>query len=160
MIRALVPALLGIVAAPVAAEPMCAPTATVPGFAPGQAPLGDRPLVGHTVSLALRPIDNVTLPVPSGRPALVGTYGGSYPLQITLAGTYRLLLSGHAWIDLVRDGAALVSTEHEHGAPCSGVAKIVAFKLEPGRYDVQLSEVETRNLTIKVAREQMIPVKQ
>jgi len=137
--------------------PLCT-NAPVPGFAPGQARLSDALPVGRAVELALKPADDVAYPVPLARGAAAGTQGGVFALEIKTAGTFRLLLSGRAWIDLVRDGAAVVSTEHGHGAPCSGVAKIVAFKLEPGRYQLQLSEAETRTMVVKVQPEAMLPL--
>lgn len=153
--------LVATAAAPAIAQlppaPLCT-NAPVPGFAPGQARLSSTLPVGRAVELPLKPADDVAYPVPLARPAAAGTQGGVFALEIGTAGTFRLLLSGRAWIDLVRDGAALVSTEHSHGAPCSGVAKIVAFKLEPGKYQLQLSEAETRTIVVKVQPEAMLPV--
>jgi hypothetical protein len=148
-------------AAPAAAQlppPTLCTNAPVPGFAAGQARLSQALPVGRAVELALKPADDVTYPVPLARTAQAGTQGGVLPLEIRNTGTFRLLLSGKAWIDLVRDGETVVSTEHSHGAPCSGVAKIVAFKLDPGKYQLQVSEVETRTLVVKVQPEAMLPV--
>jgi hypothetical protein len=158
MSRSLAVLLLGL-AAPAAGQfptpPLCT-NAPVPGFVPGQARLSQVLTVGRAVELALKPADDVAFPLALARPAQAGTQGGVFPLEIKAAGTFRLLLSGKAWVDLVRDGAAVVSTEHSHGAPCSGVAKIVAFKLEPGRYQLQVSEAETRTIVVKVQPEAMI----
>lgn len=152
-------ALALLMAAPASAETLCA-NAPTPGFAAGQAPLSDRLVLGRAVELGLKPVGGVSFPVPLTRHADAGGLGGVFPLTVPVAGTYRILLSGRAWIDLVRDGAPLVSTEHQHGAPCSGVAKIVAFRLEAGRYDVQLSEAAARTITAKVSREAVLPVSQ
>src|SRR3546814_2325418 len=62
-----------------------------------------------------------------GRAALV-------PIEIATAGTYRVALSEGAWVDMVRDGTSLPSVAHGHGPRCSGIHKIVDFKLAPGRY--------------------------
>ena len=151
--------LAALAAAPAcAAEPMCASTAFVPGFAPGQARLADALTIGAPVELALRPAGAVTFAVPPERAPDPGSHGGTFPLTIATAGTYRIALSAKAWIDVVQGGAALVATEHQMGAPCSGVAKIVAFRLEAGRYDVQLSGAPAMAITAQVMREAVVPV--
>ena len=62
-------------------------------------------------------------------------------LAVTIAdaGTYQISLSNGAWIDLLKDGAAQVSTAHAPGPACSGVRKTVQFAMVPGRYVIQLS---------------------
>lgn len=138
--------------------PACVNPGATPGFAPGQAPMADRLGVGPPVELALKPADAVAYPMRLARKPVAGSHGGAFPLEIATAGTYRIALSGKAWIDVVRDGAPLVSTEHQHGPPCSGVAKIVAFRLDPGRYTVQLSEADGTSIVVKVMREGVLPV--
>lgn len=130
----------------------------VPGFAPGQARMADRPGVGAPVELALKPADAVAFPMKLARKPMPGDYGGAFPLEIARGGTYRIALSGKAWIDVVRDGAPLVSIEHQRGAPCSGVAKIVAFRLDPGGYTVQISEAGQTSIVVEVMREGVPPV--
>ncbi|MCT2398318.1 hypothetical protein [Novosphingobium mangrovi (ex Huang et al. 2023)] len=67
------------------------------------------------------------------------SFGGLYALEIKTAGTYRIALGSAAWIDLLRDGEALVSTAHGHGPECTGIRKVVAFSLTPGSYLLQIS---------------------
>lgn len=152
-------ALAALAAAPArTAEPMCSSTAFAPGFAPGQARLADALTIGPPVALTLRAADATTFAVPPAHAPEAGSHGGTFALIVATAGTYRIALSAKAWIDLVQGGAALVSTEHQMGAPCSGVAKIVAFKLEPGRYDVQISGAPAAGIAAQVMREAVIPV--
>ena len=143
------------VASPALGQQTCGTTASAPGFAPGQAQLADRLTVGPTVELPLRAAGEVRL-VSQRRP-VPGSFAGAFPLEIKAAGTYRIALSAKVWIDVVRDGAPVESTGHEHGAPCSGVTKIVAFRLDAGRYTVQLSEGASRSVTAKVTREAALP---
>ncbi|HVI99165.1 MAG TPA: hypothetical protein VM657_08875 [Sphingomonas sp.] len=80
-----------------------------------------------------------------GRAALV-------PIEIAVAGTYRVALSEAAWVDMVRDGAVLASVSHAHGPACSGIRKIVDFKLTPGRYALQLSGMKTDRVRMMIIR--------
>jgi hypothetical protein len=66
-------------------------------------------------------------------------YGGLLMLDIKNAGTYQINLSAGAWIDLLKDGAAVMSGAHAPGPACSGIRKTVQFPLQPGCYVIQLS---------------------
>ena len=143
--------------APAAGQATCATTAPVPGFAAGQALMATALAPGQPVELQLKPAEAVPFAPPLARSPAPGSYGGAFPLTIKAAGNYRIQLGGTAWIDVVRDGAALAPSAHAHGAPCSGVAKAVTFALEPGTYTVQLSELEARAITVKVTREMVLP---
>lgn len=68
------------------------------------------------------------------------------------AGTYRVALGAPAWIDLLADGEPLASTGHGHGPACTGVAKTVDFRLQPGRYVLQLSGASQAETTVMAAR--------
>src|SRR3546814_5095624 len=74
------------------------------------------------------------------------------PIEIATAGTYRVALSEGAWVDMVRDGTSLPSVAHGHGPRCSGIHKIVDFKLAPGRYALQLSAMQTPQVRVLIAR--------
>ena len=56
-------------------------------------------------------------------------------LDVREAGTYQVALSDGAWIDVLKDGTAIASSAHDHGAGC----KMVSFTLQPGRHVIQLS---------------------
>lgn len=77
-------------------------------------------------------------------------FGGSLALNVVRSGTYRVVLSDPAWIDVMSEGGALTSTGHGHGPPCSGIRKIVAFALHPGDYTVRISKSRVANVRIMV----------
>lgn len=77
--------------------------------------------------------------------------GGTLSLPITKAGTYRVALSGGAWIDLVQAGKSVDSTSHGHGPRCTGVRKMVDFALVPGNYVIQLSGSDSDTIGLMVA---------
>jgi len=137
----------------------CAGHAPVAGFAPGQAALADALVPGRAVELALRPARDVSFVPPPAKAPPADSFAAEVPLTIKAAGTYRLELGSRAWVDVVRDGAAVASTDHGHGADCSGIAKTVAFRLEPGAYRVQLSGAPARAITVRVVRALALPDK-
>ncbi len=96
--------------------------------------------VGKGVDATLRPADGVAYASAPGRPAGPGGRAGLLALQVGEPGTYAVGLSSVAWIDVVdARGAAVASTAHGHGPPCSGMRKVVDFPLAPGRYVIQLT---------------------
>lgn len=128
--------------------PWSAPVAVVSASSSARA--GDARLrVGQAADLALRPVAAVRFPAVPGMP---GGNGGLAVVEIAEAGTYRVALGGPGWIDLVAGGKALVSTAHGHGAPCSGIRKIVDFALKPGRYVVAISASPDARARVLVAR--------
>lgn len=64
---------------------------------------------------------------------------GLLALRIAAPGTYRFALQRGAWIDVVHGGRALASAAHRMGGACSGIRKMVDFRLRPGGYLIQLS---------------------
>ena len=72
--------------------------------------------------------------------------------QVARAGTYRVALGTSAWIDVVRAGRALPSQAHGHGPACTGIRKIVDFRLTPGRYVLQLSGTMATTLPVLIGR--------
>ncbi|MET0364165.1 MAG: homogentisate 1,2-dioxygenase [Sphingobium sp.] len=80
------------------------------------------------------------------------SYGGLFGFSVREAGTYRIALGAGAWVDVVRDGKAVVSTSHGHGPDCSDVRKMVDFPLTPGRYVLQLSANGSESLPVAVVR--------
>ena len=99
--------------------------------------------LGRGVDAALRPSAEVAFAAAPGRPVRPGERAGLLALPVPAAGTYAVGLSSAAWIDVVdAAGAAVASTAHGHGPPCSGVRKTVDFPLSPGRYTIQLTTAE------------------
>ena len=135
--------LFALAATPALAQPpaVCAQQAMVPGFADwGKAGAADGLAAGRNSILRLAPAEALGFTPPLTRAPQPGTFGGTFPLTIARAGTYRIALSQGAWIDVVGAGQRLESASHAHGPACSGIAKTVSFFLKPGDYLVQLSE--------------------
>lgn len=95
--------------------------------------------VGRRSELMLAPSDTVRYPFTPSKPGEPTSLGGMASFSISRAGTYRVLLGTPAWIDVVKGRKAQTSTAHAHGAACSGIAKMVDFKLAPGRYTLQIA---------------------
>jgi len=79
-------------------------------------------------------------------------YGGLLMLDIKTPGTYQINLSAGAWIDLLKDGAAVMSGAHAPGPACSGIRKTVQFPLRTGRYVIQLSANGDPTIAVMVSR--------
>lgn len=150
----LAPALVAAQAAPMEHAPESCPTPAAPlpadlaawktgpslAAATDRATLGrTRLTVGRRAELMLAPSDTVRYPFTPSKPGEPTSLGGMASLSIARAGTYRVLLGTPAWIDVVKGRKAQTSTAHAHGAACSGIAKMVDFKLTPGRYTLQIA---------------------
>ncbi len=112
-------------------------------------PLG----AGMRATLAQTP--RVAYPVQPEHPGTATTHGGLFAFTVTDAGTYRVALSGPAWIDLVAGSEAVASSAHGHGPDCTGVRKMVDFPLKPGRYLLQVSGAPEPAIELLVARLQL-----
>lgn len=121
----------------------------VAGTAPRNAPVL---LVGRGADVSLAPGDQLQPVAAPGRAPEAGTSGGLLMFQVARAGTYRVALGGPAWIDVVRRGRALASTGHGHGPACTGIRKIVDFRLAPGRYVLQLTGSVATSLPVLIGR--------
>lgn len=109
--------------------------------------------LGQPTGVALGDTGKVTyLAMPEHAPP-PGSKGGLLKFVATVVGTYRIALGTGAWIDVL-DAAAkpVVSVAHMHGAACSGVRKIVDFRLAPGTYAVQLSGSGDATTSVTVSR--------
>lgn len=95
--------------------------------------------IGRAAEVTLHPAAHLTPATPPGRAAKPGSHAGLIAFDVATAGTYRVALSNAAWIDVVAGGAALESATHGHGPRCSGMRKLVAFALRPGRHLLQVS---------------------
>jgi hypothetical protein len=108
-------------------------------------------VVGHGADLRLAPAEQVTPAVAPQREPDTGETAGLALFQVARPGTYRVALGDAAWIDVVRAGRALVATAHGHGPACSGIRKMVDFRLQPGRYVLQLSGATAASLPVMIA---------
>ena len=71
------------------------------------------------------------------------------PFVVDKPGTYGIVIDQTAWIDVVPDGGApLTSVKHGHGPDCSTIRKIVRFELKPGSYTIFLSGLGEANFRV------------
>ena len=108
--------------------------------------------VGQAARATLLPGGAFIYPLAPAKPGADGTSGGVFAFEALLTGRYRVALGAGAWIDVVRDGAALASVQHGHGGACSTVRKMVDFDLTAGRHLLQIAGSPTAMLTIMVVR--------
>ncbi|MBN8838706.1 MAG: homogentisate 1,2-dioxygenase [Sphingomonadales bacterium] len=106
---------------------------------------------GKAATVTLLPTRSVHYPLQPEKPGGSVSHGGLLAFTITRAGSYRVALGSGAWIDVVRDGKALVSTAHGHGPACSTIRKMVDFSLEPGDYVLQVSANAAAELPVLIA---------
>lgn len=100
--------------------------------------------LGTRADVALVDATKVRYVLPLTRPATSGSNGGLVAFAVERAGTYEIALGTAAWIDVVGGtgsgtGVSLASSAHAHGPACSGIRKMVDFKLAPGAYVLQIS---------------------
>ncbi|MBT2187824.1 homogentisate 1,2-dioxygenase [Sphingobium nicotianae] len=94
--------------------------------------------IGQAVDLALAPTPSVTYALRPERPGGSVSSGGVAAFHVVKAGVYRVAIDSAAWLDVVSDGKSLESISHGHGPDCSGVRKMVDFRLDPGVYVLQI----------------------
>lgn len=104
--------------------------------------------------LALGPAETAALPKPpppdaKPRPGLAG----AIPLSIAEAGTYRVTLSGEAWIDAVQHDAFLNAEAFSGVGDCPGIRKSVKFRLDPGTLLLQIRGSAADVIAVAVTRD-------
>ena len=106
----------------------------------------------HAATVALHPTREVSYIAQPEKPGGSAQTGGMLAVTITTAGTYQVNLSSGAWIDLLKDGAAVISSAHAPGPACTGIRKTVQFPLQPGRYVLQISANADPTIQVMVSR--------
>ncbi len=107
---------------------------------------------GKAATVTLHPTREVAFVAQPEKPGGSVAHGGLLAVTIADAGTYQISLSTGAWIDLLKDGAAQVSTAHAPGPACSGVRKTVQFSMPAGRYVIQLSANADPTIQVLVSK--------
>jgi hypothetical protein len=74
------------------------------------------------------------------------------PIQIDRDGTYRIALSDGAWVDVTAGTRTLDAISHSHGPACSGIHKIVDFRLQRGRYALHLSGMKAPSVRVMIVQ--------
>ena len=110
-----------------------------------------RLMLEQATTVTLYPVGEVRFVSAPAKRASASSYGGMLAMDVREAGTYQVSLSAGAWIDVLKDGEEIASTAHDHGAGCSGFAKMVSFALQPGRHVIQLSGNKEDSITVMVA---------
>jgi len=95
---------------------------------------------------------DVTYLVQPEKPGGSVSHGGLFDLTVQSAGTYVIALGTGAWIDVLKDGAPMMSGSHGRGPNCTTLRKMVTFDLKPGAYVVQISANGPAELPIMVAK--------
>lgn len=106
---------------------------------------------GQAVRLILLPTPKLRFQVQPVKLGASTSFGGMAQIEISAAGLYRVSLGTAAWIDLVTGDKAIMSIAHEHGPQCSGIRKMVDFRLSPGRYVLQIAGNGAPETTLLVA---------
>lgn len=107
---------------------------------------------GKAVSANLAQTPDVHFVTQPEKPGGTVSHGGMFELRIDKPGTYVIGLGSGAWIDVLKDGKAQMSSAHSRGPDCSTLRKMVDFPLEPGRYVLQISANADAKLPILLAR--------
>lgn len=136
----LLTALLLQAAGPLAEPAICTKVADPPaGMAAWTQPAEGGDLrIGVALKPKMADVATLHFAAAPARAPVGGTYGAILPFTVARAGTYAIALSEAAWMDVVRGADRALSSGHRHGPPCSGIRKIVDFRLAPGRYALQL----------------------
>jgi len=113
-----------------------------------------RLILDQAATVTLHPFGEVRFVTAPEKRGDASSFGGVLAVDVREAGTYQVALSAGAWIDVLKDGAAVVSTAHDHGAECSGLRKMVSFALTPGRHVIQLSGNSDETIRVTVSRKQ------
>ncbi|MEG3087090.1 hypothetical protein [Sphingomonas sp. PB4P5] len=128
-------------------EPVCVRAGDLPrNFAKWNSVPSSVLRVGVPVEVTALPESPVKWAAPPGKPGRGAVRGFS----IARAGVYQLGLSNGAWIDVVRRGKALKSVAHGHGPLCTGLRKIVDFRLARGTYRLQLAAMPEATTKVMV----------
>jgi len=107
---------------------------------------------GRAADVTLHPTRKVNYVAQPEKPGGSVAHGGMVAVAIAEAGIYQISLSSGAWIDVLKDGAPVISSAHAPGPPCSGIRKTVQFPLPPGRAVIQISANADPAIQIMVSR--------
>lgn len=148
-----------------AAEPQCAATPAAPPseLAAWSAPRalvaatsvagGGKALLqpGGAAELALAPTPQVAYAVRPERPGGSVSHGGLLTIRVARAGTYRIAIDSAAWLDVVAGGKLVDSVNHGRGPACTGIRKMVDFRLEAGDALLQIAGNGKSSIRVIVA---------
>ena len=82
----------------------------------------------------------------------VGDNAGIFAFAVDQPGTYRVALGSGGWVDVLEGGKSVTSSAHGHGAECSGIVKMVDFRLKAGEHILQVEGSKEATVGILIAR--------
>lgn len=107
---------------------------------------------GQTATVRLSLQRDLVYPVAPPFTQPPANHGAVLGIDIDEPGRYHVSLGAKGWIEVIRDGKPVPSIGHDHGAPGSGIAKIVDFDLGVGHYTIALSGMAEGEAVINVGR--------
>jgi hypothetical protein len=107
---------------------------------------------GIALSLSLVPFAEAKLERPPERaPKQAASFAGLVRFQpASEAGVYAVSLDAGAWIDVIQDGAYLKPVAFTGALDCPHIRKSVRFRLGPGPFTLQISDVDTPTIDLAV----------
>jgi hypothetical protein len=108
--------------------------------------------IGQGASVTLHPTREVHYVSQPEKPGGSVAHGGMVAVAISASGTYQVSLNSSAWVDVLKDGTAVISSAHAPGPACTGIRKTVRFSLTPGRYAIQLSANAAPTIAVMVSQ--------
>ncbi len=104
------------------------------------------------VALELQPQVTVDYVLPPGHePKSDDSNGGILAISnVAQAGAYQVTTSEHAWIDVIQNGKALVSSAHSGKQGCPDIRKSVRFDLETGPLTIQVSGAASMHIKLAI----------
>lgn len=107
---------------------------------------------GKAAVVGLLQTPKVEYPVRPEKPGGTVSFGGIIRFAVAEEGVWRVALSSGAWVDLIKDGEAAASIAHGRGPACTGIRKMVDYRLKPGTYALQVAANGSDTVTLMVAR--------
>ena len=98
-----------------------------------------RTVSASAFALALVPAAAAALPQAPERVPKPGTFAGAVTFDVPHPGTYQVMLSDGAWIDLIQGGTARKPSAFSGAGGCPGLRKVVRFDLDAGHFVLQVS---------------------
>lgn len=129
--------------------------ATRPQDQKAGATIASAPLISldQLYRLSLAPQERVAFAVPPGKKTRTDdAHAGLVRLRIATSGLYRVALSGRLWIDVVRDGKLVASTDFTGARGCKAPRKVVLYRLAAGDMLLQVSGGASPQTELTVTR--------
>jgi len=146
----LLPILFAVSLAAGQAQACPAEPAALPAAFKGWREVSATPAVGHAFDV--RGADPATVRGLAPGAVARGGMAALVPFEIETQATYSVALSEGAWVDVVAGDKVIPSSSHRHGPACSGIHKIVDFRLQPGRYALHISAMQTPSVRVMIIR--------